>query len=68
MSEWIIGWKKHGWKNSQKQVVKNKDLWVKLDNLAMPLNISWHWIKGHNGHPENERVDELARRGISELE
>lgn len=68
MSEWIITWKKHGWKNSQKQPVKNKDLWVKLDNLSMHLNISWHWIRGHNGHPENERVDELARRGISELE
>ena len=68
MTEWIVGWKKNGWKNSQKQPVKNKELWVMLDNLAMPLNISWNWIKGHNGHPENERVDELARRGISELE
>ena len=67
ITEWIFGWKKNGWKNSQKQPVKNKDLWVKLDELCSLHNISWNWVKGHNGHIENERVDELARQGIAEL-
>ncbi len=67
ITEWIFGWKKNGWKNSQKQPVKNKDLWVKLDELSSFHNVSWHWVKGHNGHIENERVDELARQGIAEL-
>ncbi len=67
ITDWIKGWKKNGWKNSQKQPVKNRELWEKLDELSLKLNISWNWVKGHNGHPENERVDELARRGISEL-
>ena len=68
ITEWIVSWKKNGWKNSQKKVVKNKELWMKLDELRENKNISWNWVKGHNGHPENEKVDELARRGISELE
>lgn len=67
ISEWIIGWKKNGWKNSQKKPVKNKELWMKLDELSSFHNVSWHWVKGHNGHIENERVDELARQGIKEL-
>ena len=67
ISDWIIGWKRNGWKNSQKKPVKNKDLWVKLDELSSFHNVSWHWVKGHNGHIENERVDELARQGIKEL-
>lgn len=67
ISDWIIGWKKNGWKNSQKKPVKNKDLWMKLDELSSFHNVSWHWVKGHNGHIENERVDELARQGIKEL-
>ena len=67
ITDWIFGWKKNGWRNSQKQPVKNKELWEKLDLLSGKLNISWNWVKGHNGHPENERVDELARRGIAEL-
>ena len=67
ITEWIVGWKKNGWKNSQKQPVKNKDLWEKLDAISSSVDISWNWVKGHNGHPENERVDELARRGIAEL-
>ena len=67
ITEWIKGWKKNGWRNSQKQPVKNRELWEKLDELSSSLNISWNWVKGHNGHPENERVDELARRGIAEL-
>ncbi len=67
ITEWIETWKKKGWKNSQRQIVKNKDLWVKLDKLVLNKDISWHWIKGHSGHPENERADELARQGIAEL-
>lgn len=67
MTEWIINWKKNGWKNAQKKDVKNKDLWIQLDKLTSNKNVSWHWIKGHNGHPENERVDELARLGMSEV-
>ena len=67
ITDWIIGWKRNGWKNSQKKPVKNKDLWVKLDELSSFHNVSWHWVKGHNGHIENERVDELARQGIKEL-
>ncbi|MBP3615584.1 MAG: ribonuclease HI [Alphaproteobacteria bacterium] len=67
ITDWIKGWKKNGWRNSQKQPVKNKELWEKLDELSSKFDISWNWVKGHNGHPENERVDELARRGISEL-
>ena len=68
ISEWIVSWKKNGWKNSQKKPVKNKELWMKLDELRDNKNISWNWVKGHNGHVENERVDELARQGIAELE
>lgn len=67
ITDWIKGWKKNGWRNSQKQPVKNRELWEKLDELSSKFDISWNWVKGHNGHPENERVDELARRGISEL-
>lgn len=58
---WIKGWKRNGWKNAAKQPVKNRDLWEKLDALATERNVDWRWVKGHNGHPENERVDELAR-------
>lgn len=58
---WIKGWKRNGWKNAAKQPVKNRDLWEKLDALAAERTVDWRWVKGHNGHPENERVDELAR-------
>ena len=68
ITEWIVSWKKNGWKNSQKKAVKNKELWIKLDELNESKSISWNWVKGHNGHVENERVDELARQGIAELE
>ncbi len=67
ITEWITNWKKNGWKNAQKKPIKNKELWLELDNLVSLHDISWHWVKGHNGHTENERVDELARLGISEL-
>ena len=57
---WIKGWKRNGWKNASKQPVKNRDLWERLDALAAERHVDWRWVKGHNGHPENERADELA--------
>jgi len=67
ITEWIIGWKKRGWKNSAKQPVKNVDLWQRLDNINAKHQVEWHWVKGHSGHDENERADALANRGIDEL-
>lgn len=64
MTEWIKGWLRNNWKNSQKKDVLNKDLWEQLLAAAGPHDIEWVWIKGHNGHPENERCDELAREEI----
>ena len=66
MQSWIHGWKKSGWKTSAKQPVKNEDLWRELDRLAAAHNVSWKWVKGHAGHPENERADALANRGAAE--
>jgi ribonuclease HI len=62
ISEWI-----HGWKTSARQPVKNADLWQQLDTLSQPHKLEWIWVKGHAGHPENERADALANRGIDEL-
>jgi ribonuclease HI len=64
MTEWIHAWKRRGWKTAGKEPVKNEDLWRTLDALATTHAIQWFWVKGHAGHPENERADELARRGI----
>jgi ribonuclease HI len=64
MTEWIHGWKRRGWKTAGKDPVKNEDLWRALDGLAAGHQVEWLWVKGHAGHPENERADELARRGI----
>ena len=64
ISEWILGWKRRGWKTANKQPVKNEDLWRELDRLAAQHKIEWIWVKGHVGHAENERADELARRGV----
>ncbi|MDQ6960449.1 MAG: ribonuclease HI [Mariprofundaceae bacterium] len=64
MTEWIHGWKKNGWKNASKKPVANKDLWEELDRLTARHDVTWVWVKGHAGHPENEQADELARRGI----
>lgn len=68
ITEWIHGWKKRGWKNSQKKPVKNADLWRRLDEAATQHHVEWHWVKGHSGHPENERADALANQGIDELD
>ena len=67
MTEWLRGWKARGWKTADKKPVKNDDLWKALDEAAARHNVSWHWVKGHAGHPENERADALAREGIADL-
>jgi ribonuclease HI len=67
MLSWIVGWKKNGWKNSKREPVKNSDLWQSLDELANNHQVTWHWIKGHSGHPENELADQLANMAIDEL-
>ena len=65
MTSWLKGWKRNNWCTSTKQAVKNKDLWQRLDQECLRHEISWHWVKGHAGHPENERCDELARTAAS---
>jgi ribonuclease HI len=67
ISEWLPGWKARRWRTAANQPVKNIDLWQRLDALAMQHDIQWLWVKGHAGHPENERADALANRGIAEL-
>jgi ribonuclease HI len=64
ISEWIHSWKRRAWKTADKKPVKNEDLWRRLDELAALHEVKWHWVRGHSGHPENERADELANRGI----
>lgn len=66
ITEWMANWKRRGWKTASKQPVKNQDLWQALDEIASVHEVTWHWVKGHSGHPENERADELANRGIDE--
>ena len=66
ISEWIHAWKQRGWKTASKQPVKNEDLWRRLDALAAAHSIEWHWVRGHAGHPDNERVDALARTGLEQ--
>lgn len=61
ITSWIQTWKRNGWKTSNKQPVKNRDLWQRLDAACQNHELEWKWVKGHNGHPENERCDELAR-------
>ncbi|KTD49352.1 ribonuclease HI [Legionella rubrilucens] len=67
MMEWLHGWKKKGWVNAKKEPVKNADLWQELDRLSKMHTIRWHWVRGHSGHPENERADELANLAIIEM-
>jgi ribonuclease HI len=64
ITRWIAGWKKNGWKTAARKPVKNEDLWRRLDAAQARHSVSWHWVRGHDGHPENERADELARRAI----
>ncbi|TQV86587.1 ribonuclease HI [Aliikangiella coralliicola] len=67
ITEWMSGWKTRGWKNSAKKPVKNVDLWKLLDAQNERHQVTWKWVKGHSGHPENETADQLANRGIDEL-
>ena len=64
MTEWLKGWKKKGWKKADGKPVLNRELWIKLDQENSKRDIQWKWIKGHTGHMENERCDELARKAI----
>ena len=64
---WIHGWKANGWKTASKKPVKNQDLWQALDEAASRHDITWNWVRGHDGNPGNEKADELANRGIDEL-
>ncbi|MBY6068584.1 ribonuclease HI [Leisingera aquaemixtae] len=65
VTSWIFGWKKNGWKTSSKKPVKNVELWQRLDEAQRRHKVTWEWVKGHAGHPENERADELARAGMA---
>lgn len=64
ITKWIHGWKKNGWRTAAKKPVKNADLWQRLEAAAERHSVEWHWVKGHAGHPQNERADELARDGL----
>ena len=64
ITTWIHDWKRKGWRTADKKPVKNEDLWRQLDQLAAKHDIEWHWVRGHAGHPENERADQLANKGI----
>lgn len=65
IGKWMFGWKKNGWKTADKKPVKNAELWQRLDEANKRHKVEWHWVKGHAGHPENERADELARAGMA---
>lgn len=67
MTGWLFQWKKNGWKNSRKESVKNADLWQQLDRLAEQHDMHWHWVKGHSGHQDNDRVDALANEAVEKL-
>tara|TARA_B100001540_G_scaffold231289_2_gene205475 strand:- start:7367 stop:7831 length:465 start_codon:yes stop_codon:yes gene_type:complete len=67
ITSWLAGWKRKGWKTAARKPVKNVDLWQALDEQNQRHEVQWEWVKGHSGHAENERADELANRGIDEL-
>ena len=66
ITEWMANWKRRGWMTADKKPVKNEDLWRRLDAARAKHDVAWRWVKGHNGHPLNERADALARRGLNE--
>ncbi|MEM7711476.1 MAG: ribonuclease HI [Pseudomonadota bacterium] len=65
ITSWMRGWKRNGWRTAAKKPVKNEDLWRRLDAATARHDVTWEWVKGHAGHPENERADELAREGMA---
>jgi ribonuclease HI len=67
ITEWIHAWKRNGWRTADKKPVKNLDLWQRLEEARLRHNVHWRWVKGHAGHAENERADELARQGMAEF-
>ena len=67
ITKWIYNWKQKNWKTTNKKPVKNKELWIELDNIVNKHTIQWEWVKGHSGHEENERADYLANEGINDL-
>ena len=67
ITEWLAIWKQRGWRTADRKPVKNQDLWLRLEELNAIHDIEWHWVRGHDGHPENERADALANRGIDQL-
>ena len=67
ITQWITGWKRNGWKTAAKKPVKNQDLWQQLDNVVEHREVSWFWVKGHSGHPDNEAVDEGANLAIDAM-
>jgi ribonuclease HI len=67
ITKWIHGWRKNGWKTASKNPVANQDLWQRLDELTQSHEISWEWVKGHSGHPMNERCDDMARKEAERL-
>jgi len=67
MTQWLANWKRKGWRNAKKEPVKNVDLWQELDVLAQKHTIQWHWVKGHSGDPDNDRVDALANEAVEAL-
>ena len=67
ITEWMENWKLRGWKTAAKKPVKNKELWIQLDTLSSKHMITWKWVRGHTGHPENEIADQLANQGIDDL-
>ena len=67
IGSWIHGWKRNGWRTADRKPVKNAELWQRLDTARLRHEVEWHWVKGHAGHPENERADELARQAIAEM-
>ena len=67
ITKWLQNWKKNGWKTAAKKPVKNQDLWMRIDEQTARHRVEWRWVKGHSGHPENERADALANQGLKEL-
>lgn len=67
VTQWLAGWKRNGWKTASKQPVKNQDLWQRIDAISQRHQIEWLWVKGHSGHAENERCDQLANLAIDEI-
>ncbi|MBW6496297.1 MAG: ribonuclease HI [Burkholderiaceae bacterium] len=67
VTEWLAGWKARGWRTAARQPVRNLDLWQELEPLLAEHDLSWHWVRGHSGHPENERADQLANLGVESI-